>query len=143
MSQLTQIPDLSFSICKDGSFYLEQSAGCGEIDRITLHSCHVRHLFELAGHLLPNPPADELAKNLAAQLCMIFDGLKEETGRSPGIDQLFFQVATVVDMLPESVYPHWLYKYDKPSEPAKSEPTERKPRPEFELTHPTTKEAKQ
>lgn len=137
--QMQQIPDLAFQLNPDGSIDIEQ--GYTDVAYITLHSCHVRHLFELAGHLLPPPPADELSKNLAVQLCMIFDGLKEEIGRSPGIDQLFFQAATVVELLPNSVYPHWLYadENDQPPDSEKSGTTEQTQHTEFQL-QPSPKE---
>jgi hypothetical protein len=51
---MTNIPDLSFKI--DGDLIrLEQNDGAGNIDRITLHRIHLRHLAEEGGLLAPAP----------------------------------------------------------------------------------------
>jgi hypothetical protein len=147
MKQLTQIPDLSFSLNKDGSIDLEQRAGCGEVDRISLHSCQVRHLFECASHLLPPTPANELTERLAVQLCEMRDGLEHEFGRSPGINALFFQATTACNMIPDAIYPLWMYEKDSPPPVAKAATPKQRPgvqladtptqqHPQFELKPP-------
>lgn len=47
----TNIPQLRIETHDDGTIDLEQNDGAGKIDRISLHPIHVRHLFEIAGHL--------------------------------------------------------------------------------------------
>ncbi|GIK45989.1 MAG: hypothetical protein BroJett012_18920 [Betaproteobacteria bacterium] len=51
---LTQIPGLDYEV--DGDLiHLEQNDGSGNIDRITLHRLHLRHLAEECGLLAPAP----------------------------------------------------------------------------------------
>lgn len=133
MKHLSHIPPLDYAVHADGSIDLEQSYS-GNVDRISLHSCHVRHLFECAGHLLPSVPADDLSKRLAVQVCELRDGLALEIGRSPGIDALHLQATAATDMMPDTVYPHWLY--ESPADKEKQKPA---PQPEFQL-QPSPKE---
>lgn len=84
MNHLTQIPDLSFSLNKDGSIDLEQSAGCGEVDRINLHACHVRHR------------TNRIAQ-LQAQLKQIPDRIKQAAALSSDSDELAGVWSTQVD----------------------------------------------
>ena len=129
--QLERIYQLDFKVNADGSIDLEQPSGFGEVDRITLHACQVRLLFERAGHLLPPPPADELAKRLARQLCELRLELCDEYGRSPSLNEAITMLGAVCDSLPDSVFPFDLYPDDAP------EVTNRTPemdRPGFELS---------
>lgn len=140
MSNFERVYDLAFQVLPDGGIELEQ--GFTEVNSISLHACHVRLLLERAGHLLPAPPADDLAKRLAVQLCELRDGLLLELGRSPGIDALHLQATAATDMLPDSVYPNWLYSKEEPGQPpteSNSTPS-RVARPEFQLTHPIMEE---
>lgn len=126
MPKLERIYDLAFEVMPDGSIELEQ--GFAEVQRISLHACHVRHLLERAGHLLPPPPADELSKRMARELREVLSELCDEYGRSPGIDRVIDRLSAVVDMLPD-----FLFQQDKDKQEASD-------RPAFQLTHPTKKE---
>jgi hypothetical protein len=130
MPKLERIYDLAFEVMPDGSIELEQ--GFAEVQRISLHACHVRHLLERAGHLLPPPPADELTKRLARQLCELRMELSNEYGRSPGINEAITMLGAFCDSLPDSVFPFDLYPDDSPEVLQRDEK-----RPEFQLTHPT------
>ena len=132
--QMNQIPDLSFRVNSDGSIDIEQ--GYTDVAVITLHTCHVRYLFEVAGHLLPPPTADELSKRLARQLCSVLRDLCDEAGRSPGVDSVIDTLIAYKESLPESVFPFDLY----PDDSAQENPQQDAARPDFRLTHPTTKE---
>lgn len=112
MSKLERIYDLAFEVLPDGSIELEQ--GFAEVNRITLHPCHVRHLFEEAGYLLPPPPADELAKRLARQLCELRMELVSEYGISPGVNEAITMLGAFCDSLPDSAFPFDLYPDDAP-----------------------------
>lgn len=120
--QLERIYDLAFTVTPDGGIELEQ--GFTEVNRITLHPCHVRFLFERAGHLLPPPPADELSKRLARKLSEVLNELCEEYGHSSGIDRLIDRLSAVVDMLPDTLFQQNQCE------------AEASDRPNFELTRP-------
>lgn len=62
--QLTKIFDLAYAFNGD-SIELEQDAGCGEVDRITMHRIHVRLFAEQLGIL---PPSDLEAARTVARL---------------------------------------------------------------------------
>jgi len=127
--RLIQIPDLSYYIHPDGPWIdLEQNAGCGEVDRITLHRIHLRLLLEEVGHLLPPPSADELITRISKLICDILGDLANETGISAGVDRAVDRLTALVEMLPD-------YVFQSASEkPAASE------RLAFELTHSTMEE---
>lgn len=55
----TSIDDLSFEIEGD-TIDLEQSTGCGEVDRIRLHRIQLKHLAELAGIVQATSPSAEV-----------------------------------------------------------------------------------
>lgn len=133
--QLERIYQLDFKVNADGSIDLEQPGGLGEVDRITLHACHVRLLLEEAGHLLPPPPANELAKRLARQLCEIRLELASEYGRSPGINEVVCLVNAFCDALPDSIFPFDMFESDAPELAARRE----EQRPDFQL-QPSPKE---
>lgn len=134
--QLERVYDLAFAILPDGGIELEQ--GFAEVNRISLHPCHVRMLMERAGHLVPPPPVDDLAKRLALQLCELRDGLADEFGRSPAIGRLYTQAVAACDMLPDAVYPQWLYA-DEAETPVAQGKSEAAIQPEFNL-EPSPKE---
>lgn len=100
---MERIYELDFEVHADGSIDLEQDAGYGEEHRITLHPCHVRYLFEKAGHLLPPAPTNELAKRLARQLRDVHATLANEFGCSRGVDETITKLAAYIDALPESL----------------------------------------
>lgn len=131
-SKFNFIPDLAFAVGEDGSIELAQEDDCNEPHRITLHACHVRHLFEVSGHLLPPPSADELSKRLARQLCSVLLDLCEETGCSPAVDHAIDTLIAYKQALPDSVFPYDLYENEQELSPsaAKSSTAER---PEFQL----------
>ena len=112
---------------------LEQDDGVGNDDRITLHSSHLRLLFEEAGHLLPPTPADELAKRLAWQLCSVLRDIADQTGLSPKVDSAITTLTAYKESLPDSVFPHDLYS-DSDADPIVQSNQDR---PDFSLTHPT------
>lgn len=131
---LTPIPDLAYHIDSSGPWIdLEQSAGCGEVSRITLHRIHLRLLFEEAGHLLPPTPADELSRRLARQLCELRMELANEYGRSPGINEVVTMLGAYCDALPDSVFPFDLFPDEAPELAIRQTETGR---PDFQLTHP-------
>lgn len=76
---LTQIYDLAYEVDEDGSVQLEQSAGCGEVSRITLHPVHVRLLAEEAGVLAPssNIEADRTIARLCRQMRILHSRINE------------------------------------------------------------------
>lgn len=133
--QLERIYELSFAIHADGSIDLEQPGGLGEVDRITLHACHVRHLFEQSGHLLPPMPADEMAKRLARQLCELRFELSNEYGRSPSLNEAITMLGAFCDALPDSIFPFDMFESDAPELAARRE----EQRPNFQL-QPSPKE---
>lgn len=134
--RLTQIPDLSYFIHPDRPWIdLEQNAGCGEVDRVTLHRIHLRLLLEEAGHLLPPPPADELAKRLARQLCGLRLELSNEYGRSPSLNETITMLGAFCDALPDSIFPFDMFESDAPELAARREDQ----RPDFQL-QPSPKE---
>ena len=125
-SQLIPIPDLAYYVDPDNPWIdLEQSAGIGEVSRITLHRIHLSLLLEEAGHLLPPPPADELSRRMARELLEVLSELCDEYGRSPGIDRVIDRLSAVVDLLPD-----FLFQQDQDKQAAAD-------RPDFQLTHPT------
>lgn len=130
---LERIYDLSFEVMPDGGIELEQ--GFEEVQRISLHASHLRHLFERAGHLLPPMPADELAKRLARQLCELRLELCDEYGRIPGINEVITMLSAFCDSLPDSIFPFDLYPDNSPE----VLPREEK-RPSFQLLPPNPKE---
>ena len=126
------IDSLCYRINPDGSVDLEQDLGAGNVERVFLHRVHLRLLLEETAHLLPLPPADDLAKRLAVQLCELRDGLALEFGRSPGIDALSLQATAACDMLPDAIYPNWLYS-DQDEKPIEKEKPKAAIQPEFQL----------
>ncbi len=63
---MEKIPDLSFEIEGD-VINLEQDAGCGDVDRISLHLIHLRHLAEQVGLLDPKTVDRLIAGQLMAR----------------------------------------------------------------------------
>ena len=121
--QLIPIPDLAYFIDPDNPWIdLEQSAGIGEVSRITIHRIHLRHLFEESGFILPPPTADELSKSLAQHLCDFLRDLAGESGRSPGVDGVIDRLTALVSILPDSLFQH-----DRDEAPTAD-------RPDFQLT---------
>lgn len=101
-----KIYDLSFEVMPDGSIELEQ--GFAEANRISLHACHVRLLFERSGHLLP---ADELSKRLAEQICSVFLAMADDYNHlSHKLEDVFSKLDSVVECLPDAVFPHHLWE---------------------------------
>lgn len=100
---LERIYQLDFKVNADGSIDLEQDAGYGEVDRITLHPCHVRYLFEQSGHLLPTMAADEQCKRLARQMRHVHAALAKGRGCGQGVDEAITKLAAYIDALPESL----------------------------------------
>jgi hypothetical protein len=114
--KMQKIPDLAFSVADDGSIELEQDCGIGEVDRISLHSCHVRHLFERAGLLLPG---DELAKKLAEQLCRTFLAMCDDYRHlSPSLEAEYSRLDAFIDLMPESIFPYHLWSERESKAPA-------------------------
>lgn len=66
---MNQIQDLNYEIHEDG-INLEQSGGCGEVDRVFLHRIHIRLLAEESGLLAPtsNLEADRTIARLCRQI---------------------------------------------------------------------------
>jgi len=129
MSKLERIYDIAFELLPDGSIELQQ--GFAEVNRISLHACHVRHLFERAGHLLPPPPADELCERLARQLCSALLDLSSEAGLSPTVDSVIGKLIVCKEMLPDSVFPFELFPENTPDNSGCDAG-----RPDFQLTNP-------
>lgn len=129
MSIPERIYDLAFEVLPNGGIELEQ--GFTEVNRISLHPCHVRIMFERSGHLLPPQPADELAKRLARQLCELRLELCDEYGRSPSLNEAITMLGAVCDSLPDSVFPFDLYPDDDPEVTRR---TPDKDQPGFELS---------
>lgn len=103
MSKIEQVSDLDFEVLPNGGVELQQ--GLLEPNRISLHACHVRLLFERTGHLLPPTPANELVSRLALQLCTVLHDLAGEFGTSPGVDRVIDLLNAYVEALPQSALP--------------------------------------
>lgn len=102
---LERIYDLAFEVKPDGSVELEQ--GHLEINRISLHACHTRTLFERAGHLLP---VDELSKKLAERLCSVYLAMADDYRHlSRAIEDEFHILDGFIDGIPDAVFPHHLW----------------------------------
>lgn len=97
---MERIYELSFEIHADGSIDLEQPNGYDEPERITIHQCQARHIFEKSGHLLP---ADELSSRLARQMREVHATLANEFGCSRGVDEVITKLTAYIDALPESL----------------------------------------
>jgi hypothetical protein len=108
MPNTEHIPDLTFNIAQNGSIELDQNVGDGEVVGVSLHPCHVRLLFERAGHLLP---ADRMSKMLARHLCQATITIAESGAfnHSEAMSDLYATLLAVRDMLPENVFPFNLY----------------------------------
>jgi hypothetical protein len=113
--KIDHIANLGIVINADGGIELKQFSSGGHCD-ISLHPSQVRHLFELAGHLLPPPSTDELTQRLARQLCEVRMELIGEQGRSPGIDCIVTLVGAYCDCLPNAVFPFDLYPDSRETE---------------------------
>ena len=133
--KLKHVPPLDYKVHPDGSIELEQDYS-GNVDRVFLHNSHVRLIFEEANHLLPPPPANELTKLLARQLCELRMMICGEFGHSPKIDDAITKLGAYCDALPDSVFPYDLYPDDPEPGPVKAEAD----RPDFVLAHPASKE---
>lgn len=121
MSNFEQMSDLTFEVLPNGAIELQQ--GFMEVDRVSLHPCQIRLLFERAGHLLPTPPTDKLVQRLAGQLLNVRDELaafREHSPNLPPLEILFAKLSAYCDALPDEVVPS-----DNKLEAAK---------PDFELT---------
>lgn len=130
---LERIYSLAYEVHLDGSIDLEQDCGAGNVDRVALHPCHVRHLFQEAGHLLPPEPADELSKRLARQMCQVRLELGGAYGLSPGINEAITMLQAFCDSIPDSAFPFDLYETEAPELIARNPDLDR---PEFQLTPP-------
>lgn len=72
---MAKIWDLAYEVDSDGGINLEQDAGCGDVERITLHPIHVRLLAEQAGILAPssNIEADRTIARLCRQMRLLLE----------------------------------------------------------------------
>jgi hypothetical protein len=111
------IDNLTYRINPDGSVDLEQDLGAGNVERVFLHRVHVRLILEETHHLLPPPPADELSKRLARQLCLALRELCSETGVSPVVDRVITSLTAWKEGLPDAIFPFDIYQ-DKEDEAA-------------------------
>lgn len=81
---LTQIPGLDYEVYGD-LIHLEQNDGSGNVDAITLHRIHLRHLAEECGLLAPAPlPAVADGPDDQGGL----EALRDEDGAADGPEQL-------------------------------------------------------
>lgn len=104
-----KIYDLSFEVMPDGGVELEQ--GFAEVNRISLHACHVRTFLERAGHLLPPLPADELSKRLAERVCALYLAMADDHRHLPrNLEDEFQSLDGFIDGLPDSVFPRHLWE---------------------------------
>ena len=70
--QLTPIPDIAFRIDDDGEFIdLEQDAGIGEVNQITLHRIHLAHIAKAAGLLDTDKAEQERAARFRERLDLL------------------------------------------------------------------------
>lgn len=68
----TKIPDLAYEIHED-CINLEQDGGCGEVDRVTLHSIHVRLLASSMGLLQGDADAWRRVETLERRMLVLLD----------------------------------------------------------------------
>jgi len=111
--------DLSFEQLPDGAIRLKQADGIDEASVIDLHPWQLRAVAEHFCLVHPAPPADELAKKLAEQLCRTFLALCDNYQYlSPSLETEYARLDAYVDLLPESIFPYHLWDEREPKAPA-------------------------
>lgn len=102
--------DIEYRKLESGAIRLKQDS-CGSDDTIDLHPMQLRAIAEHFGLVAPVPPADELAKRLAEQLCTAFLTLSDEQPHwSPKLEILWERLDVQIDCLPSEVFPHHLWE---------------------------------
>lgn len=102
--------DIEYRKLENGAIRLKQDT-CGSDDTIDLHPMQLRAIAEHFGLVAPMPPADELAKRLAEQLCTAFLTLSDEQRYwSPKLEILWERLDVQIDCLPSEVFPHHLWE---------------------------------
>jgi len=113
--------------CKldSGAIRLKQEDAYGSHDVIDLHPTQLRAIAEHFCLVAPQPPADELTKRLAEQLCSAYLVLLDEQRYwSPGLESLWDRLDAQVDCLPNQLFPHHLWEQREEAERKAKEETE-------------------
>lgn len=108
--------DIEYRQLESGAIRLEQSA-YGSDDTIDLHPTQIRAIAEHFGLVAPQPPADEITKRLAEQLCSAYLALLDQQRYwSPGLEELFVRLDAQVDCIPDDLFPHRLWEQHEEQE---------------------------
>lgn len=102
--------DLSFEQLPDGVIRLEQDPGFDETSVIDLHPWQLRAVAEHFGLAHNAPPADELTKLYAEQLCRVFLVLADDfRDMTPKMEAEWNRLDAFVDQMPSSLFPSHLW----------------------------------
>lgn len=116
---MNQFFDLSFEQLPDGAIRLKQADGIDEASVIDLHPWQLRAVAEHFGLVHQAPPADELTKKLAEQLCRTLLAMCEcYPHLPPSLEAEYSRLDAYVDLLPESIFPYHLWNEREPKAPA-------------------------
>jgi len=106
----TRWHDLTFDRLKDGGIHLEQQSGCEEPSVIHLHPVQLRHIAETFGLVSPNYSADELSKQLAEQLCLVFlDMCDDYRHLSHMLEATYSRLDGYIAAMPTAIFPYHLW----------------------------------
>lgn len=108
--------DIEYYELESGAIRLQQDA-YGSDDAVDLHPMQLRAIAEHFGLVSALPPADELTKRLAEQLCAAYLALLDEQRYwSPGLEDLWGRLDAQVDCLPNELFPHHLWELREEAE---------------------------
>lgn len=108
--------DIEYCKLDSGAIRLMQDA-YGSDDAVDLHPMQLRAIVEHFGLVAPQPPADELTKRLAEQLCAAYLALLDEQRYwSPGLERIWERLDAQIDCLPSELFPHHLWDQHEEAE---------------------------
>ena len=106
----TRWHDLIIDRLPDGGIHLEQQSGVDEPNVIHLHPAQLRHVAETFDLVAPNYPADELSKQLAEQLCLVFlDMCDDYRHLSHTLEDTYSRLDGFIAAMPTSIFPYHLW----------------------------------
>ena len=114
--------DLDFEQLPDGDIRLTQNSGIDEAEVIFLHPMQLRAVAEHFGLVHPAPPADELTKKLAEQVCRTFLAMCDDYQHlSYVMEREYERLDVFIGLMPDEIFPGHLWDEREERERAAAE----------------------
>lgn len=114
--------DLDFEQLPDGDIRLTQNSGIDEAEVIFLHPMQLRAVAEHFGLVHPAPPADELTKKLAEQICRVYLAMLDDYRHlSHILEDECSRLDVFIGLMPDEIFPGHLWDEREERERAAAE----------------------